>query len=40
MKRQFEINFGGLLYTTVRLCFVLAATGAGWAVYYCVIVEG
>jgi len=34
------INFEGLLYTTVRLCFVLASTCAGWAIYYCVIIEG
>jgi len=29
-----------LLHTAARFCFVLAATGAGWAVYYCVIIEG
>ena len=29
-----------LLNTAPRICYiVLTATGAGWAIYYCVIIE-
>ena len=40
IQKNKSSEWGDLLYTAARFCFVSATTGAGWAVYNGVIIEG